>query len=98
MTPEKIQAALEHLESNFTHVERGSAEWDRMWAVLAELTGGDTVEEHPVTGEAWQYMGTYQGVHEFRHRDRPRKPRDASPRQLSSGVGFGRVYLRVFAE
>jgi hypothetical protein len=47
-------------------IKRGSKEWVRMWAALSAHTGGDTVQEH--CGEAWQYMGTHDGQHEFRHR------------------------------
>src|SRR5271170_4758326 len=44
----------------------------RMWAELAKKHGSPT-NEHPITHEVWQYMGTFnspQGeMHQFRHRD-----------------------------
>lgn len=44
-------------------------EWKRAWACLAEHTGGDTQQLNGY--EAWQYMGTHDGQHEFRHRAHP---------------------------
>lgn len=50
-------------------VYKGTFEWDEMWEKLT-ATKGDYV--CPITGECWQYMGTYRvsGVlfHQFRHR------------------------------
>lgn len=52
-------------------VDRNSLEWETMWSAL----GSDPVEEHPVSGECWQYMGSIYNegrwLHEFRHRDHP---------------------------
>lgn len=58
-------------------IERGSPEWHRMWRVLIEKYPEDDSGSH----EHWQYMGTYDGVHEFRHRD----------------YGGGRHYVRIEA-
>jgi hypothetical protein len=58
-------------------------EWARMWESLFELTGSYT-DHNPVSGEFWEYTGTFWKdrpaigsllplrvrVHEFRHRDR----------------------------
>jgi hypothetical protein len=52
-------------------VAEGSAEWDRMWSRLQTMVG-DLESLNPEYNEAWQYMGTYRGVHEFRHRCHPR--------------------------
>lgn len=45
-------------------------EWRAAWDALARATGSPG-DENYVSGEAWQYMGSYGEVHEFRHRDRP---------------------------
>lgn len=52
-------------------VERDTKEWVAMWKSLAAKTGGDVAQEHPISGEVWQYMGTVEGHHQFRHRDHP---------------------------
>lgn len=50
------------------NVRPRSKEWNRMWAALkAEF--GDTVQANGY--ESWQYMGTEDGQHAFRHRDHP---------------------------
>lgn len=46
---------------------------EHVWKLL-ERTTGDCVDECPVTGEVWQYMGSFEespGVelHQFRHRN-----------------------------
>jgi hypothetical protein len=43
---------------NATWVERGTLEWEAMWRAFAD----------PDEGEGWQYMGTWDGCHEFRNR------------------------------
>lgn len=60
----------------------GSAEWDEAWASLGQVLaasdlgdGSDLAQEDPQSGEVWQYMGTYQGFHEFRHRWHPKAGR-----------------------
>ena len=61
-------------------IEIGSPEWEYMWNWLSEHPINSGLEEpsiakHPVSGEAWQYMGTFkQGervIHELRHREHP---------------------------
>ena len=58
-------------------VERDSEEWNAMWRALASKPLNAGLAD-PVcaldesTGERWQYMGTYDGWHEFRHRQHPR--------------------------
>lgn len=42
-----------------------------MWAELEKVWGG-TVQEEEVTGECWQYMGTQEEGHCFRHRRHPK--------------------------
>lgn len=44
--------------------------WPAMWEALADATG-DYADCNPESGECWQYMGTYDGAHQFRHRHRP---------------------------
>lgn len=58
---------------NFTEVQRDSEEWFRMWNVLAShiINSGDSECIHPESEEVWQYMGTKNGTHSFRHRHHP---------------------------
>lgn len=61
----------------------GSPEWHRAWdGLLRTGKAADHTEEHPDSGERWQYMGTwllrgnYKGkglnwFHQFRHRMHP---------------------------
>lgn len=68
------------MKANFLFLAPGGEAWDRVWAQLAAVTGGD-IEQRCGCGchEVWQYMGTFrqeQGagsrlVHEFRHRHNP---------------------------
>lgn len=65
-------------------------EWDRAWAALAAdpLNSDLAVPTEALdaeTGEAWQYMGTYLGRHEFRHRMHPSTGRREILR-LAAGV------------
>jgi hypothetical protein len=84
MEDDKITAAAELAADDFTakmearnfhFIERDSAEWTRMWAVLASYQfgrwRGDMACRNEDSGEVWQYMGTIDGMHEFRHRDHP---------------------------
>lgn len=57
---------------NARFVEPGSDEWRALWHALGIRTGGDVEEKCPDTGEVWQYMGTFDGRHQFRHRHHPR--------------------------
>ncbi len=78
-----------------TSVERDSAEWARMWAALAAIFG-DAACLDADSGEAWQYMGTVDGEHEFRHRALPVPALDRA-----TGCRFTaprRAYLRIDAE
>jgi hypothetical protein len=48
-------------------------EWNAMWERLKTATGDkDYMAENEASGEVWQYMGTYDGYHEFRHRHHPK--------------------------
>ena len=40
----------------------------RMWAELAKKHGSMT-SQHPVSREVWEYMGSTDQEHQFRHRD-----------------------------
>ena len=57
-------------------IERGTPEWDRMWAELAKHplnTGLDKPTEAEFECEYWEYMGPgVQGGHCFRHRCHPK--------------------------
>ena len=68
----------------------GPAEWQAMWDALGRITG-DVADSCPETGEAWQYMGSHNGQHQFRHRHRP-----ATAQQVA-GVDRGRAY-RVYLD
>jgi len=59
-----------------TIVQRDSEEWHAMWRALAiqpiNFGLADPIcAQDAETGERWQYMGTYHGWHEFRHRWHP---------------------------
>jgi hypothetical protein len=77
-----------------TRVARGMRGWDRMWAALAAMYGGDPVCRCPDTGETWQYMDTITDAlgrpveHEFRHRH-------IDARKYGRMQGHGRRYCVV---
>lgn len=49
------------------------AAWFALWDTLERSPlGVDRVSRCPETGEIWQYMGTIEGNHEFRHRHHPK--------------------------
>lgn len=87
----KIQDTTKSVDSNLTIVEPPSAEmvflkpgsraWAEAWKGLLHLAGC-VVARDTETGEHWEYVGTYQGYHEFRHRAHP-------------GAGGQRLYARV---
>lgn len=56
-------------------MERDSPEWVRVWGLLARHTLGQGDTYCQDTGERWQYMGTWDGWHEFRHRHHPKTGR-----------------------
>ncbi len=92
---------MQHSLLSTTHPE-----WARMWESLFELAGSYT-DHNPVSGEFWQYTGTFSKdrpaigllpptrvlVHQFRHRDR------ATSCSPISGVAnsFGRLVVEVAA-
>ena len=54
----------------------GTPEWNRAWREIAHLPvnrglANPSAARDPLTGETWQYMGTTDGWHEFRHRRHP---------------------------
>lgn len=55
----------------------------RMWSELAKKHGSMT-SQHPVTKEVWEYMGSTETHHQFRHRD-----------LMIGGVEQGRVYENI---
>jgi len=59
-----------------SHIAPGNAEWDRAWNTMAANPVNAGLEHPHVAfneswGETWQYMGTVNGQHEFRHRMHP---------------------------
>jgi hypothetical protein len=62
----------------FTWVPRDTREWRDAWNGLIELTHKEGInptrdpgQTDARSGESWQYMGTVDGTHEFRHRHHP---------------------------
>ena len=47
------------------------ATWDHPVDAVWEALPGGPVAECQCCGEVWQYMGTVDGRHEFRHRHHP---------------------------
>lgn len=45
----------------------GSRAWAEAWKGLPHLAGCVVARNHE-TGDRWEYVGTYRGHHEFRHR------------------------------
>ena len=41
--------------------------WERAWAVI-EARYGNRICQDRATGEVWQYMGSTESEHQFRHR------------------------------
>lgn len=61
---------------------KSSPAWDGAWVALSRQIvadgigdGSDLIQEHPVLGEGWQYMGSSLAgdgmAHDFRHRCHP---------------------------
>lgn len=65
-----------------------------MWEALADATGSYS-DGNTENGEVWQYMGTYDGRHQFRHRSRPESCR---PIKGYVGKHCDRVYLHLDAK
>jgi hypothetical protein len=42
--------------------------WDRIWAVIFQKYGSASCQ-NPISGEVWQYLGSTETEHQFRHRD-----------------------------
>jgi len=76
------------------HLSTDSPGWAPMWEALADATG-DRADYCPETNEVWQYMGTYDGAHQFRHRHRPES---CPPIKGFAGKHCDRVYLHLDAE
>ena len=78
--------------------------WPRVWGVVFARYG-DFRCAHPVAGEVWQYMGTANGWHSFRHRALPTDllgravEREVWGAKISTGdCGGWRVYDKVRVE
>lgn len=56
------------------HMTPECPEWEHAWNTLAsdKLNGGDPACTDSDSGERWQYMGTTEGEHTFRHRMHPK--------------------------
>lgn len=89
-----LEMPSEQADSMF-HVQRGSKEWDAMWARLALEPVNAGVQDPSCAecdGECWQYMGSSLKhdsgtvVHEFRHRFHP-KTRTREYRKIA-GTSF----------
>ena len=87
----KIQDATRSVDLRLTVVEAPSEEmtflkpasqaWAEAWKGLLKLAGC-VVARNNETGDRWEYVSTYRGHHEFRHRSHP-------------GAGGQRLYARV---
>ena len=73
------------------YMDRTHSDWDVAWDALTAHSANATVQDKytaacPMTGECWQYMGSFYDTsgnhHEFRHRCHP-------------GAGGRRVVVRV---
>jgi len=77
-----IQLTIVEAESDqMTFLKPGSKAWAEAWKGLL-LLAGCVVARSSDTGDRWEYVGTYRGYHEFRHRAHP-------------GAGNQRLYARV---
>jgi UDP-galactopyranose mutase len=52
------------------NLERGMNGWERAWGLIHKKYGSVACLNDEC-GEVWQYMGTYNGFHQFRHRSLP---------------------------
>jgi len=64
------------MQKTCVFIERGTKEWDALWRLFQRVASDaygatDLADEDPETGEVWQYMGTWDGEHQFRHRNHP---------------------------
>lgn len=80
---DRVTAALMHL----TCAHRG---WGRAWAVIKQRHGDSGAADE--NGERWQYMGTHNGEHEFRHRGVtwPARANGTAPQEMSMSDGMNR--------
>jgi hypothetical protein len=79
-----IQLTIVEADSDqMVFLKPGSKAWAEAWKGLLTLAGC-VVARSPETGDRWEYVGTYKGHHEFRHKNHPQ-------------VG-DRLYARVAAE
>jgi len=53
-----------------TFLKPGSRAWAEAWKDLLTLAGC-VVARNQETGDRWEYVGTYKGHHEFRHKNHP---------------------------
>lgn len=54
-------------------VDRNTEQWRSIWQGLSllDINAGDMVCENDETGDCWQYMGSDDEGHHFRHRKHP---------------------------
>ena len=74
-------AVVEAPSEEMVFLKPGSRAWAEAFKGLLNLAGC-VVARNPDTGDRWEYIGTYRGHHEFRHRAHP-------------GAGGKRLYARV---
>jgi hypothetical protein len=60
-----------------------------LFEALARVTG-DHCDHCPDSNEVWQYMGTTDTEHQFRHRNRP-----AGSKPINGEAAIDRVYLNL---
>ena len=67
----RIQLTIKEAESDqMVFLKPGSKAWAEAWKGLLTLAGC-VVARNPDTGDRWEYVGTYMGHHEFRHKNHP---------------------------
>jgi hypothetical protein len=80
-----------------TFIQNDTPEWNHMWSIIYKMFD-DYSCMCKETGEAWQYMGTYEGFHEFRHRHLPSDKFPLYPMPYGvryTRTGGNRVYMKI---
>lgn len=68
------------MQKTCVFIQPCTTEWNELWSLFQRVASdtfgsSDLADEDPDTGEVWQYMGTWDGEHQFRHRNHPKTRR-----------------------